>query len=87
VSKFVQDNFDMSITKDLGLSAGKKRIYVQFKIDKEGKVVDVRGRAPHPILKKYAEELAQKLPQMEPGEYRGKKVQVGYALPITFEVK
>ena len=87
VSKFVQDNFDMSITKDLGLSAGKKRVYVQFKIDKEGKVVDVRGRAPHPILKKYAEELAQKLPQMEPGEYRGKKVQVGYALPITFEVK
>ncbi|RKF04670.1 TonB-like protein [Tenacibaculum lutimaris] len=87
VSKFVQDNFDMSITKDLGLSAGKKRIYVQFKIDKEGKVIDVRARAPHPTLKKYAEELAQKLPQMEPGEYRGKKVQVGYTLPITFEVK
>ncbi|CAM1339378.1 M56 family metallopeptidase [Tenacibaculum aestuarii] len=87
VSKFVQDNFDMSITKDLGLPAGKKRIYVQFKIDKEGKVIDVRGRAPHPTLKQYAEELAQKLPQMKPGEYRGEKVRVGYTLPITFEVK
>ncbi|WP_299006247.1 M56 family metallopeptidase [uncultured Tenacibaculum sp.] len=87
VSKFVQDNFDMSITKDLGLSAGKKRIYVQFKIGKEGKVIDVRGRAPHPTLKHYAEELAQKLPQMKPGEYRGEKVRVGYTLPITFEVK
>ena len=87
VSKFVQDNFDMSITKDLGLPAGKKRIYVQFKIDKEGKVIDVKARAPHPTLEQYAEELAQKLPQMEPGIKNGAKVQVGYTLPITFEVK
>ncbi|MDE0535970.1 M56 family metallopeptidase [Tenacibaculum sp. L6] len=87
VSKFVQDNFDMSITKDLGLPIGKKRIYVQFKIDKEGKVIDVKARAPHPTLEQYAEELAQKLPQMEPGIKNGAKVQVGYTLPITFEVK
>ncbi|MFT7900992.1 M56 family metallopeptidase [Tenacibaculum ascidiaceicola] len=87
MSKFVQDNFDMSITKDLGLSAGKKRIYVQFKINKEGKVYDVKARAPHPILKQHAEELAQKLPQMQPGEHNGKKVRVGYTLPITFNVE
>lgn len=31
--------------------------------------------------------MAQKLPQMQPGEHGGKKVRVGYTLPITFEVK
>ncbi|WP_435254289.1 M56 family metallopeptidase [Tenacibaculum sp. A30] len=87
LQQFVKDNFNVSIVEGLGLESGKKRIYVQFKIDKEGKVIDVKARAPHPTLQQYAEELAQKLPQMEPGIKNGTKVQVGYTLPITFEVK
>ncbi|XRE42652.1 Regulatory sensor-transducer, BlaR1/MecR1 family / TonB-dependent receptor [Tenacibaculum discolor] len=87
VSKFVQDNFDMSITKDLGLSAGKKRLYIKFKIDKKGNVTDIMVRAPHPILKQHAEELAQKLPQMKPGEKDGKIVATGFVLPIRFNVE
>jgi len=27
------------------------------------------------------------LPQMQPGEHNGKKVRVGYTLPITFNVE
>ncbi|MEQ3500642.1 M56 family metallopeptidase [Tenacibaculum sp. SSH1-16] len=87
LQQFVVDNFDASLPKTLGLSSGKKRIYVQFKIDKEGKVMDVKARAPHPTLEEYAEELAQKLPQMQPGEHNGKKVRVGYTLPITFNIQ
>ncbi|MGQ3678634.1 M56 family metallopeptidase [Tenacibaculum discolor] len=87
MSKFVQENFDTSIANELGLDSGKKRLYIKFKIDKEGKVIDVKARAPHPILQQYAEELAQKLPQIQPGEKDGKKVGVGYVLPITFNVE
>lgn len=87
LQQFVVDNFDASLPKTLGLSSGKKRIYVQFKINKEGEIIDVRARAPHAILKEHAEQMVQKLPQMQPGEQRGKKVIVGYTLPITFNVE
>ncbi|MGG6232286.1 M56 family metallopeptidase [Tenacibaculum sp. SDUM215027] len=85
--KFVQENFDVSIAKNLDLKRGKKKIYIQFRVDKNGKVTDVNARAPHPTLKQHAEELVQKLPQMQPGEHNGKKVRVGYTLPITFNVE
>ncbi|WBX70778.1 energy transducer TonB [Tenacibaculum retecalamus] len=60
---------------------------MQFKIDKDGSITDVNARAPHPKLKEAAMEMIKKLPKMKPGEQRGKKVRVGYTLPITFEVK
>lgn len=87
MAKFIQENFNGSLANTLGLEKGKKRIYVQFKIDKQGNVTDINARAPHPALKQHAEEVVSKLPQMLPGEQRGKKVNVGYTLPITFNVE
>lgn len=87
LTKFVQKNFNADLTKGLGLSPGKKRIYVQFKITKDGTIKDINARAPHPALKEEAIRLAEKLPKMKPGEYKGKKVNVGYTLPITFIVE
>ena len=87
MAKFIQENFNGSLANTLGLEKGKKRIYVQFKIDKQGNVIDINARAPHPALKQHAEEVVSKLPQMLPGEQRGKKVSVGYTLPITFNVE
>ena len=84
--KFVQENFDVD-TDGLGLSPGKKRIYVQFEIGKNGEITNVRGRAPHPELEEKAVKMMEKLPTMIPGEYKGEKVGVKYTLPITFVVK
>ncbi len=85
--KFVVNNFDRKIANTLGLDSGKQRIYVQFKINKEGKIVDIKARAPHPALKEHAIEVASKLPIMKPGEKDGKIVSTGYTLPITFKVE
>lgn len=86
-AKFIQKNFNAELANTLGLSSGKKRIYVQFKIDKEGRVIDVNARAPHPDLKEEVIKAIKKLPILLPGEHNGKKVRVGYTLPITFNVK
>ncbi len=87
IMKFVVNNFDVKLANSLGLEPGKKRIYVQFKIDKDGSIIDIKARAPHPILKEEAIRVAEKLPKMKPGEHKGKKVKVGYVLPITFNVE
>lgn len=83
VSVLVARRFNTKIAKDLGLF-GKQIIKVQFKIDNTGNIVDVRSKAPHPDLEKEAIRVVNTLPQMIPGEHKGKKVAVKYSLPILF---
>lgn len=87
VQKFVNDNFDTDLAQDLGLSPGRNRIQVMFKIDSKGNVVDVKARATHPRLVQEAVRVINKLPHMKPGKQRGKAVEVLYSLPIIFEVQ
>ncbi len=84
--KFVQKKFNTDLAGDLGLE-GRQRISVQFKIDKNGNVVNVRARAPHPKLEQEAVKVVKALPKMIPGKQRGKAVGVLYSLPILFQVE
>lgn len=86
ISKFVNKKFDVGLGSELGLS-GRNRVSVQFKIDRNGDVVNVRARGPHPRLEQEAIRVIQQLPKMKPGEQRGQKVGVIYGLPINFVVQ
>ncbi|MBE9490311.1 MAG: energy transducer TonB [Bacteroidetes bacterium] len=86
INKFVQKKFNTDLAGDLGLT-GRQRINVIFKIDKNGNVVGVRSRAPHPRLEKEAARVINLLPKMKPGKQRGKAVTVPYSLPIVFQVQ
>ena len=86
ISEFINKKFNTDLASDLGLD-GRQRIAVQFKIDKNGKVIDVRARAPHPRLEKEAISVVQSLPNMTPGKQRGKPVGVLYCLPIVFDIQ
>ncbi|MEH6763866.1 energy transducer TonB [Aequorivita antarctica] len=86
ISEFINKKFNTDLASDLGLD-GRQRIAVQFKIDKNGKVIDVRARAPHPRLEKEAISVVQSLPNMTPGKQRGKPVGVLYSLPIVFDIQ
>ena len=81
---FVQDNFDISWTNNLGLSEGTYKIFTQFTIDEKGIVIDIKIRAPHPKIKEEVFEMIKKIPQFIPGEQNGKAIKTKYSLPITF---
>ncbi|WP_338732699.1 M56 family metallopeptidase [Mangrovimonas cancribranchiae] len=83
ITKFVGDNFNTKVSKGLGLE-GNQRIMVTFKIDTQGNVTAVKARAAHKALQEEAERVVSLLPKMKPGEQKGKKVTVPYALPIMF---
>ena len=87
ISKHINRKFNASLAADLGLSPGKKRIFVMFKIDKTGGITEIRARAPHPRLQKEAERVVRTLPRMTPGKQRGRPVAVRYSLPIAFQVE
>ncbi len=86
VMKYLQQCFNTELASELGLE-GRQRIAVQFKIDKNGNVADVRARAPHPMLEAEAVRVIASLPKMIPGMQRGKPVGVLYSLPILFKVE
>ena len=86
VNRLVARTFDASLGENLGLT-GMHRIYVTFKIDREGKVNIIGARGPHPKLEAEAIRVVEKFPDMIPGKMGGKPVGVTYSLPIIFRVQ
>lgn len=84
----VLENFDTEVATNLILDSDIVKIYVTFKVDKEGNVIDIRTRSPHPKLGNEAKRVVELLPQMSsPGMHKGKAVVVPYSLPIMFKLE
>lgn len=86
IDDLFKKHFDTGIGQELGIF-GINRIYVVFRINEKGDVVDIQTRGPHKKLEAEAERVAKMLPKMIPGKQRGKPVSVAYALPVVFEVR
>ena len=63
------------------------RVFVQFIIDKDGSVVGIRTRGPHPILEIEAKRIISILPKFIPGYVDGKAVRVPFSIPISFKLQ
>jgi protein TonB len=87
VQKHFGRKFDNELPNELGLSPGRKRVFIGFKIDRTGNIVDVQARAPHPRIKAEVIKVMKQLPKMKPGRQRGKPVGVKYSIPFTLIVE
>ena len=83
VQKHFGRNFNAKLPNSLGLSSGKKRVFIGFKVDLNGSVVGIRVRAPHPEIKAEVIRVMKKLPKMLPGQIKGENVAVNYTIPFT----
>lgn len=64
----------------------KGKVYIQFVIDCQGKVINPKIlRGITPLADKVAIDLVKAMPDWTPGEQRGKKVNVQKTYPVTFE--
>jgi len=86
INKLIQKKFNGDIASNYGLT-GIQRINVVFKIDKTGRVTDIKTRASHPKLQEEAERVVNIIPNMQPGKQRNIPVGVIYSLPIVFKVQ
>lgn len=86
LGKLIQKKFDTDIGAENGLS-GLQKIDVFFKINKQGEVVILKTRAPHPALDKEAKRIVGKIPTLQPGMNNNKPVEVSYNLPIKFSIQ
>ena len=86
IDRIVRKNFKTNKAVDYGLT-GKQKIYVQFKINKQGLVSDIQVRAPHKVLEDEARRVTELIPQMKPGRQRSRDVEVVFLKPILFQVQ
>ncbi|ARV06914.1 energy transducer TonB [Polaribacter sp. SA4-10] len=87
VQKHFSRKFDAELPNELGLSPGRKRVFIGFKIDRNGNIVNIQARAPHPKIKDEVIKVMKLLPKMKPGRQRGKPVGVKYSIPFTLLVE
>jgi hypothetical protein len=87
IQKHFLNNFDSKLPKTLGLKSGRKRVFIGFKIDKEGNIVDVKARAPHDKIEEEVIKVMNLLPKVTPGEQDGKAVAVTYSIPFVILVE
>ena len=87
IKKHVTRKFNGDLAVELGLSPGKKKIWVGFRIDPKGNITEINARAPHPRLRDEAIRVTKTLPKMTPGKQRGVPVGMKYTLPILFSVE
>ena len=87
IKKHINKKFNSGLASELGLSSGVKKIFVMFKIDKNGDITNIQARAPHKRLQEEAVRVVNLLPKMTPGKQRQIAVGVKYSLPIAFKVE
>ena len=87
MKQFVQRNFNVTLANEIGLHAGKHKIYTQFVIDDKGEIVDVKIRTAYKTLEKEALRVIKKLPKFKPGIQNSRAVKVRYNLPIAFSLE
>lgn len=62
------------------------RVYVNFRINKDGTITIINTRAPDKSLDAEARRIIEKLPKLIPGKQRGKPTSVTFAYPIVFKL-
>lgn len=86
IMEHVSSHFNLEIPEESQLT-GKQRINIRFTINSKGRVVNVSAKGPLPSLEAEAIRVIKKLPRMEAGEQKGKKVGIAYSIPIIFEAE
>lgn len=84
LDRHVQKNFKYpELAAEMGIQG---RVFVQFKINKDGSVSVTGVRGPDKSLEAEARRIIEKMPKLEPGKQRGKPVAVTYSYPIMFKL-
>ncbi len=86
IALLYKDNFNTVLHEESYLEPGRKRIFVTFKVDKEGLVTDIQSKGPDEYIEAEATRVAKLIPQMKPGYQRGKPVIVPFSLPLLINM-
>ncbi len=86
VQMYFAKKFNTNLPNKLKLNPGRKRIFIGFKINKKGKIADIKVRAPHKKIKEEVIRVMKKLPKASPAIYGNEPVDIKFSIPFTLIV-
>lgn len=87
VQIYFSKKFNSKLPNKLGLSRGRKRIFISFKISKKGRITDIVCRAPHKKIQEEVIRVMKKLPKTTPAIFGLEPVDIKYSIPFTLIVE
>jgi hypothetical protein len=81
-----KENFNKNIIDKIFLSSGVKKVMVDFSIDVDGEIKDVKVKTNHIVIENEVKRVISSLPNMIPAEKNGEIVKTTYRLPFTILV-
>jgi protein TonB len=85
--KFLQRNLNADVAVNAGAPPGTYQVIIQFIVDKEGKVSDVKSLTNHGYgMEEEAMRAIKKAPKWNPAVQNGRQVKAYRKQPITFIV-
>jgi protein TonB len=86
--RYLERNLNAQVPADNGASEGTYTVMVQFIVDKEGNISDVRGLTSHGYgMEEEAIKVIRKGPKWTPAIQNGRQVKAYRRQPITFVVQ
>ena len=86
--KFLERNLNASTPVDNGAPEGTYTVWVQFVVDREGNISEVKSQTNHGFgMEQEAVKVISKGPKWEPAVQNGRKVKAYRKQPITFVVQ
>ncbi len=86
IRAFIGRKFNTNVMPD-GLIGERQRINVQFTVDANGNIADIKARAPGKELEREATRVISKLPKMKPARKANKNVGMIYQIPIVVQTQ
>jgi protein TonB len=87
-TKFLQRNLNANVPVDNGAQAGKYTVWIQFIVDKEGNVSDIKPLTNQGFgMEDEAMRVLRKVPKWTPAQQNGRYVKAYRKQPITFIVE
>ncbi len=84
IQEHIKEHFNYPpVAVEMGIQG---KVFVQFVIDVDGWIAQIRTRGPDKVLEAEAERIISALPRMVPWKQRGRPVKVPYSIPINFRL-
>ena len=87
IKTHIANNFNVFVKANTRIPKGNQRINIQFTINKDGYVKNIKAKAKYKELEQEAVRAIKALPKMTPGKIGNEAVDVSLILPITFNLQ
>lgn len=87
IGEHFKANFNSTISNNSTLKSGTYRVLVNFKVNQEGSITDIRTNISDETVKNEVKRIFKLMPQLKPGIHKGKPVTVPFSIPFILDLE